>query len=115
MKNLFWKKKPKKNNIMNSREAAMAIKSAANMLLQDFTVGLTPIEAVLINSLVSHMDVFILKCFVKGKLKHTTWILARLMEIRTILQATRSKPVRALVSMISSLETLIMAEKVNNG
>ena len=111
----FWKKKRKINKVMNSKEAAMALKSAANTLLQDFSKMINPIEIVLLNSLVSHMDVFILKCFVNNKLKHTTWILARLMEIRIVLEASRSKEVKAVVEMIKALETLIYSEKVNNG
>ena len=110
----FWKKK-QKNNTMNSKEAAMALKAAANILLQDFTKTINPIEVVLLNSLVGHMDVFILKCFVKGKLKHTNWILARLIEIRIVLQASKSREIRAIVEMIKALETLIMSEKVKNG
>lgn len=116
MNRLFWNKKQKKNkDMINSKEAAMMLKSAANMLLQDFTKTINPVEIVLINALVTYMDTFVLKCFVKGKLKHTTWILARLLEIRTVLQATRSREVKALVNMVSALETLIMTEKVNNG
>jgi len=111
----FWKKKKTDKKIMNSKEAAMALKSAANTLLQDFSKMINPIEIVLLNSLVSHMDVFVLKCFVKGKLKHTTWILARLMEIRIVLDASRSKEVKAIVEMIKALETLIYSEKVKNG
>lgn len=113
---LFWKKKPQKNKkIMTSKEAAMALKSAANTILQDYSKMINPIEIVLLNSLVSHMDVFILKCFVNGKLKHTTWILARLLEIRIVLDASRNKEVKAIVDMIKALETLIYSEKVKNG
>ena len=87
---MFWKKKPQKNKkIMSSKEAAMALKSAANTILQDYSKLINPIETVLLNSLVSYMDVFILKCFVNGKLRHTTWILARLMEIRIVFNAQR--------------------------
>lgn len=115
MKTLFWKKKQEKNKkVMSSKEAAMSLKSAANILLQDFTKMINPIEIVLLNQLVSHMDVFILKCFVRNKLKHTTWILARLLEIRIVLQASKNKEVLSIVNMIKALETLIYSEKVNN-
>ena len=100
---------------MSSKEAAMALKSAANTILQDYSKLINPIETVLLNSLVSYMDVFILKCFVNGKLRHTTWILARLMEIRIVFNASRNKEVKAIVSMIKALETLIYSEKVKNG
>ena len=100
---------------MNSREAAMALKSAANTLLQDFSKMVTPIEIVLLNALVQHMDTFVLKCFVKDKLKHTTWILARLLEIRVVLQASKSREILNIVNMIKALETLIYSEKVKNG
>ena len=113
---MFWKKKPQKNKkIMSSKEAAMALKSAANTILQDYSKMINPIEIVLLNSLVSYMDVFVLKCFVKGKLKHTTWILARLLEIRIVLDVSRNKEVKAIVEMIKALETLIYSEKVKNG
>lgn len=116
MNKLFWKKKQKnKKNILSSKEAAMALKSAANTILQDFTKTINPIEIVLLNSLVSHMDTFILKCFVNDKLKHTTWILARLLEIRIVLQASKNDEILSIVKMIKALETLIYSEKVKNG
>lgn len=93
----------------------MALKSAANSLLQDFTKTINPVEVVLLNNLVTYMDTFILRCFKNGKLKHTTWILARLMEVRIILEPSRSREVKAIVKIIKGLEELIMLEKVNNG
>ena len=113
---MFWKKKKEKvNNSMSSKEAAMTLKSAANALLQDFTKTINPVEIVLLNNLVTYMDTFILKCFKNGKLKHTTWILARLMEIRIILEPSRSSEIKSIVKIINGLEHLIMLEKVNNG
>ena len=109
---VFWKSKKKDNNpLMNSRDAAMALKSGANALVQDFSKLLTPVEVIMLNALVTYMDTFVLKCFVDNKLKHTTWITARLMEVKVILDASSSKEVKKIVTMITALEKLISAEK----
>lgn len=100
---------------MSSKEAAMGLKSAANLIFQDFSRVVSPIELVMLNALISYMDTFILKCFKNGKLKNTTWILARLVEVRVILSSSTSEEILAIVKMISALENLIYAEKVKNG
>ena len=113
---MFWKKKNKKSTkIMSCKEAAMSVKAAANLVFQDFSKIISPIELVMLNALISYMDTFILKCFKDGRLKHTTWILARLIEVRVILSSSTSSEILTIVDMISSLEHLIYAEKVRNG
>lgn len=111
---LFGKKKKNKFDSMTSKEAAMALKSAANCVLQNFSIAITPVEIVILNSIVSYMDTFILKCFKGGKLKHTIWILARLMEVKIILQPSHTKEIKSIVNIISGLESLIISEKVKN-
>lgn len=96
---------------MNSKEAAMAVKSAANALLQNFSITITPVEIVVLNSLISYMDTFILKCFKNGKLKHTNWIIARLTEVHVLLQVSKSKEIKTLLRIVDGLEKLILLEK----
>lgn len=98
-------------DIMNSKEAAMAVKSAANALLQNFSITITPVEIVVLNILISYMDIFILKCFKNGKLKHINWITARLTEVHILLQVSKSKEIKTLLRIVDGLEKLILLEK----
>lgn len=93
----------------------MMVKSAANSLLQDFSKVINPIEIVILNSLVSFMDTFILKCFKENKLVNTLWITARLTEVKIILDASSNPEIRRIVRMVECLEELINSEKVANG
>ena len=91
------------------------IKSVANSLLQDFSKTINPIEIVVLNSLVSFMDTFILKCFKDDKLVNTLWITARLTEVKIILGVSSNSEVKRIVRMVECLEELINSEKVKNG
>lgn len=93
----------------------MMIKSVANSLLQDFSKTINPIEIVVLNSLVSFMDTFILKCFKDDKLVNTLWITARLTEVKIILGVSSNSEVKRIVRMVECLEELINSEKVKNG
>lgn len=109
----WWKKNKKPKKILSCKEAAMMLKSAANTILQDFTVQINPVEIVIINNLISYMDVLVMKCYVNGILKHTNWISARLLESRIVLQVSNEPHVKTLVNMIKNLEELIESEKGN--
>ena len=113
---MFWnkKKKPFKKSL-SSKEGAMMVKSAANSLLQDFNKTINPIEIVVLNSLVSFMDTFILKCFKDDKLVNTLWITARLVEVKIVLGVSSNSEVKRIVRMVECLEELINSEKVKNG
>lgn len=91
------------------------VKSAANSLLQDFNKTINPIEIVVLNSLVSFMDTFILKCFKDDKLVNTLWITARLVEVKIVLGVSSNSEVKRIVRMVECLEELINSEKVKNG
>lgn len=93
----------------------MRLKTSANELLQDLTLNdFTPVELVVLNALVDYMDTFILKCFKNGKLKHTQWITARLMETKLILQVSRSTYIKRIVKRIEEVEDAITREILQN-
>ena len=109
---VFWKKHKKELPYNKSKRLATSLKGTANRILQDFNIPLMPAEIVMMHSLVAYMDDFLLKCFKGDKLVHTTWILARLIEARIILQVRNTVELNDVVNQIQALETAILKEKI---
>lgn len=111
---MFWGKKKIAKKILTSKETVMLLKSTANSVLQDFYNNISILEIVTLNSLISFLDKFLLNAYVDGKLKHSTWILARLIEVKVMLSTSSNPNIKNIVELITKLEELIYIEKAVN-
>lgn len=110
---MFWMKKEK--TPLGYRELAMDLKREANDIVADYFCAVTLEELTTLYALVSYMDTFILKCLSKdNKLINRLWILARLVEARTILKSTKNKNVVRVIAKLEALEGLILAGERND-
>ena len=104
-------KKIKRKTPQSLRARATEIKALANALVQDFTYLVSTTELVVLYSLISYMDTFLLKCLDSNdKLINYKWIMMRLIEVEMILSTSKSSDIKDIVKKIKLLTTALETE-----